>query len=577
MSNFKRGYFESFSLRSKMILGFGILSLFFFMTSVSAIVVSTIAGYSLSFVANEQVAKIAHIEKLATLINETKVNLTTSLLTEDEYLISQNQERIRENIIKFSQVLLSIKEFQIKKDESDLLTKINSNNTKWSELLESFLDLQSRNLNASANILYVRGIEPASIEFLTSINSLLLLEKQITIATTNSVLTQLNYAVIVVSILLLMFFALGYFLSKKVIHSVTKPLNIIVNLVENIRKGDLTFEMKQTTNDEIGEMVRVIEEMRSHLQKSINKIRESVDNLTIISQEFYVEAGNFTSSSIDVSDSSKLTSDAIHDLNDAMVDVEQLIKNISREIQSSNQLIRKVNANNEEVYQAILDFSDHAKKTSEGAETVSINLQSAEEAMSEIRTSSNKIQEVVSIITEISDQTNLLSLNASIEAARAGEHGRGFAVVAQEISKLAEKTLVSVKEVTNQIKESRKNIDHGSRVFMTAKEYYAQVYTDVSSIRDTSTNLSNVVKAQKTAFESIQNNLEIIQGHSERIDDSMKNQKETSGIVYSQVNQLSSNSQGIKLGGNLLTINSEKLTEISKEITEAFSRYKTNT
>jgi heam-based aerotactic trancducer len=100
----------------------------------------------------------------------------------------------------------------------------------------------------------------------------------------------------------------------------------------------------------------------------------------------------------------------------------------------------------------------HLGKQTSLMNTVLERVDVLEASMDQLRVSSQKISEIVGLVTGIADQTNLLALNASIEAARAGEHGKGFAVVAEEVRKLAEETKTAVKDVSILIQETESNI-----------------------------------------------------------------------------------------------------------------------
>src|SRR5690606_22509853 len=101
------------------------------------------------------------------------------------------------------------------------------------------------------------------------------------------------------------------------------------------------------------------------------------------------------------------------------------------------------------------DGADVVRKTIESMETIAGSVRTSSATVEELGRRSAEIGQIIAVISDIADQTNLLSLNAAIEAARAGEHGRGFAVVADEVRKLAEKTSKATSEVRETISSTQ--------------------------------------------------------------------------------------------------------------------------
>lgn len=166
------------------------------------------------------------------------------------------------------------------------------------------------------------------------------------------------------------------------------------------------------------------------------------------------------------------------------------------------------------------------------------------ESMGKISGSSKEITGIIQIINDISDQINLLSLNASIEAARAGDSGRGFAVVADEISKLADQTASSIKNIDNLINTNDREIKNGIGNITTAVEKINYVIDNIDSIVGTISAISSNMDEQNKANETVKNNAGQVSRISEEIKMFMNDQKvamnEISRTVGS-INELSQN------------------------------------
>ena len=146
------------------------------------------------------------------------------------------------------------------------------------------------------------------------------------------------------------------------------------------------------------------------------------------------------------------------------------------------------------------------------------------ETVQELGKSSNQIGEIVQVIDDIADQTNLLALNAAIEAARAGEQGRGFAVVADEVRKLAERTTKATKEIATMIKQIQKDtaeavismqtgkneVNNGKQLALKAGDALTEIISGADKVVDIVTQVASASEEQSSASEQISKNIESI-------------------------------------------------------------------
>jgi len=276
-------------------------------------------------------------------------------------------------------------------------------------------------------------------------------------------LNRLNTSLPAIVILALIFgIVLSYFISK----NLSKRIVNISSQTTSLAELDLSFSIdKKIINreDEIGIMAKsiqsVINSIKSfahEIQTSSHSLSSSSMRLAAITQESYASSNSVAEAANSITSKANIQLHEIIDVSNEMKNVNHSFNFVLKQIKDVESLSKKSHSNANKGKASIEEVIVQMANIKDSSQKVRLSLEN-------INISSREMDEILLVIEEVAEKTNLLALNAAIEAARAGEYGRGFAVVAEEIRLLADQTKSSTNQINKLIKDNQDIIDFANQ------------------------------------------------------------------------------------------------------------------
>lgn len=384
---------------------------------------------------------------------------------------------------------------------------------------------------------------------------------------TQSLFTQ--FAIVLVIVIMVSVILVLVFTRK-----INKRLNALKSAFESAGNGDMTIEVSDKTGDELSELSVYYNKMRMKLNDTIQTVQQSALQLASASQQLSAGAE-------ETNQASEKITEAVQQIANGAQDQITRIENSESSLKQASADIRDISANTA----AIADKGQLAQSKADigqkeianvqaQMDAIHQSIQKSGEIIHQLDGRSKQIEQILSVITQIADQTNLLALNAAIEAARAGEQGKGFAVVADEVRKLAEESQQSAGQISKLIIEIQKDMNRSARSVEHVKTEAAEGVTMIQRTRDAFKEIAAATGEISAEISDLSASVTNISASAHQINDSFA--ANTADIKESTKNtrQAAALTEGQFAAMEEITAASETLSQLAEELTGIISQFK---
>ncbi len=359
-----------------------------------------------------------------------------------------------------------------------------------------------------------------------------------------------------------------------VVNRVVAPISVITKHIKSMSDGDFTIDVDIDSNDEIGDM-------GSRISEFVDSMRNMIHSINAESMKLKEESDNSDSVSRSMFSASQAQGEAMKQLNETVDQLAEAVNEIAEDATTLAQIVTDTRDNSEKADASMKETVEISKKGIDDMRHLSEAMAEIQKANSnlvqsinDVGTASEEITNIVSMIHEIAEETNLLSLNASIEAARAGEAGRGFAVVASEIGNLANTSASNAKNISDLIDQVHKLIDDAVKQADLSAESIQENGKLIEVAVDTFDKIYNNIQDSSESMAEMIRNVEKVDEVATNVAAISEEQAASAEEILATSNNMVEQAENITQSSQDVADNSHELANTSETLTDYVHRFK---
>lgn len=348
-------------------------------------------------------------------------------------------------------------------------------------------------------------------------------------------------------------------MSYLIIRSITGPLKPTVEYVKLISAGNFKETLDIKSSDELGVMVNSMNVMSKNLRAIIQGIIKGIGQLNTSTVELTKISKRVSDAADDNAHKANTVTSASKEMSSNMY---AAAKNMKTSAQNTNSIVVAI----EEMTNTINEISKNTGVAKPITEKAVERSAVATEKMKKLNNVAGTISKVTESISDISEQTNLLSLNATIEAARAGDAGKGFAIVANEIKELAKQTEVFTKDIKGLIK---KNISSTCE----SVEEIDQISVVITEIRHSVITIAAAIEEQSIATREIAQNVTIVSDGIVEVSQNVEHSSSVAGEITQLITDVYASTDDLKKNSRLSKNSVENLSQLATTLNKMMEQF----
>jgi methyl-accepting chemotaxis protein len=487
--------------------------------------------------------KAANVEELAPAIALAD-GVVAMRLAAYQYLRSSSQADLDRVLSTGTDAAGALRAMRVAESDATALAALNDIEADLNAYSEAFRAVGA--LVARRHEIVNDRIKPASAQIAAALatisDSLVKDGKTVRDDVTNELHASLIQTITAAAIGIAVAVALAFVVSR----GISKPIQNFMQRFDLIAKGDFTQRVECKSKDEIGDLANGFNALIKQIAELISGVQDTANQVSAAATEVAATSEQMAASSDHQRAQLTQVAAAVEEMAATVTEVSGRTGEVSRQ---------STDAGNQAT-----EGGNIVRRTVEEMGQIAAQVESTAVAVGQLSEKAVQIGEILTVINDIADQTNLLALNAAIEAARAGEHGRGFAVVADEVRKLAERTQQATQEVSRSIGEIQTSTGDATEMMGASKH---RVSSGVELAQQAGRSLESIVQGSTTVAQSI-----------DSIAAAVEEQSATSAEIARSIEVISASADEATQGANQAAAAATQLSGNAESLREMVSRFR---